>query len=99
MHCRTVKNDLNLSIEERSNKNVTLTESFMQNGAANYPGIYWPVEDNAAADFSETFYKNLVLGALIGKALQNRRNEVCKIKPLNWADYVHHGSYGFVRNY
>jgi len=68
----------------------------MRGGAANYVGTYWPVGDDAAAAFAETFYKDLVLGESIGKALQNGRNAVRKLKSVDWADYIHYGSYDFV---
>ena len=91
-----VKKDPNLSMKERSNRNVGLAEAFMRGGAANYVGTFWPVGDAAAAAFAETFYKDLVLGESIGKALQNGRNAVRKLKSVDWADYIHYGSYDFV---
>ena len=73
-----------------------LAEAFMRGGAANYVGTFWPVGDAAAAAFAETFYKDLVLRESIGKALQNGRNAVRKLKSVDWADYIHYGSYDFV---
>ena len=92
----TKKKDSSLSIKERSNRNVGLAEAFMRGGAANYVGTYWPVGDDSAAAFAETFYKDLVLGKSIGKALQNGRHAVQRLKSIDWADYIHYGSYDFV---
>ncbi|MDH3770941.1 MAG: CHAT domain-containing protein, partial [Nitrospirota bacterium] len=77
-------------------KNVGLAEAFMRGGAANYVGTYWPVGDAEAAAFAETFYKDLVIGRSIGKALQNGRDAVRKLKSVDWANYIHYGSYDFV---
>ena len=90
------KRDPSLSIKERSNRNVGLAEAFMRGGAANYVGTYWPVGDDSAATFAEIFYKDLVLGKSIGKALQNGRHAVRELKSIDWADYIHYGSYDFV---
>ena len=91
-----LKKDPTLLMKERSNRNVGLAEAFMRGGAANYVGTYWPVGDDAAAAFAEIFYKNLVLGVSIGKAVQNGRDAVRKLKSIDWADYIHYGSYDFV---
>ena len=93
---RVQKRDPTLSMIERSNRNVGLAEAFMRGGAANYVGTYWPVGDAAAAVFAENFYKELVQGTSIGQALQKGRNAVRKQKSVDWADYIHYGSYDFV---
>ncbi|MGB0909943.1 MAG: CHAT domain-containing protein [Nitrospirales bacterium] len=91
-----LKENSTLLMKERNNRNVGLAEAFMRGGAANYVGTYWPVGDDAAAAFAETFYKDLVLGESIGKALQNGRKAVRKLNSVDWADYIHYGSYDFV---
>ena len=91
-----VKKNPDLLMKERNNRNVGLAEAFMRGGAANYIGTYWPVGDAAAAAFSETFYKELVLGESIGRALQNGRHAVRILNSIDWADYIHYGSYDFV---
>jgi len=75
---------------------IGLAEAFLRGGVANYIGTYWPVGDAAAKAFAETFYTKLLNGESIGKALQEGRAELQKMKSIDWADYVHYGSFGFV---
>ncbi len=84
-----------LDMRERVNRNVGLAEAFMRGGAANYVGTYWPVGDEAAAAFAETFYRQLVGGASIGDAVQAGRKRVHGLESIDWADYIHYGAYDF----
>jgi pimeloyl-ACP methyl ester carboxylesterase len=77
-------------------RNVGLAESFLRGGVANYIGTYWPVGDAAAETFSSTFYEALVDHAPLGEALNAGREAVRKIGSIDWADYVHYGSYDFI---
>ena len=79
----------------RMDRNVGLAEGFMRGGAANYLGTYWPVGDAAAAQFAKTFYTQLVKGKEIGAAVQAGRDTVRAIREVDWADYIHYGSYDF----
>jgi CHAT domain-containing protein len=80
----------------RLERNVGLAEAFLRAGVGNYVGTYWPVEDDAAKQFADAFYKTLVDGKSIGAALQQGRKRVLDLKSVDWADYVHYGSPGFV---
>ncbi len=79
----------------RLRRNVSLAEAFLRGGVANYVGTYWPVGDTEASKFSATFYKALVRGDSIGKALNSARTAVRKLDSVDWADYIHYGSYDF----
>lgn len=79
----------------RIDHNVGLAEAFLRGGVANYLGTYWPVEDAAAATFAETFYTALTGGESIGQALTRGRAAVRALGSVDWADYVHYGSYDF----
>ncbi len=77
-------------------RNVGLAEAFLRAGVGNYVGTYWPVGDEAAEQFATVFYKALVCGESIGDALREGRKRVLDLKSVDWADYVHYGSPGFV---
>jgi hypothetical protein len=83
-------------VTRRLERNVGLAEAFLRAGVGNYLGTYWPVGDAAAKEFAAVFYKTLVNGDSVGKALQEGRKRVLAIKSVDWADYVHYGSPGFV---
>ncbi|HSN72612.1 MAG TPA: CHAT domain-containing protein, partial [Steroidobacteraceae bacterium] len=84
------------TLETRIARNVGLAESFLRGGVANYLGTYWPVGDTAAELFSGTFYAALVDHAPLGAALNAAREAVRASGSVDWADYIHYGSYDFV---
>lgn len=67
----------------------------MRGGIANFLGTYWPVHDAAALEFAGTFYRSLINGDPIGKALTAGRRDVKKVDPNDWADYLFYGSPDF----
>jgi hypothetical protein len=84
------------TIQERIDRNVSFAEAFLRGGIANYIGTYWPVEDASAALFAAAFYTSLVGGSSVGEALRTGRESLRAKKFVDWADYVHFGSYDFV---
>ncbi len=82
-------------IPQRIRRNVGLAEAFLRGGVANYVGTYWPVGDSAAEIFAATFYAGLIDGEAIGAALQAARKAVRQTGSIDWADYIHYGSYDF----
>jgi len=76
-------------------KSSGLAEAFLRGGVANYLGTYWPVEDASAARFADAFYGRLVKGESIGQALSAGRKAVMDLPSVDWADYIHYGSYEF----
>ncbi len=82
--------------QDRLRRNVSLAESFLRGGVANYVGTYWPVGDSEAEKFSVTFYRSLVRGASVGRALNSARMAVRKLGSVDWADYIHYGNFDFM---
>jgi len=89
------KKKKSLEMTARIDRNVGLAEAFLRGGAAQYVGTYWSVGDTAAAEFGHTFYTALAQGEAIGKAVQEGRKRIREAKSVDWADYVHYGSYDF----
>jgi CHAT domain-containing protein len=86
-----------LGVEKRLDRTVGLAEAFLRGGVANYLGTYWPVGDEAAECFAETFYGELLNKKSIGEALLAGRAKVRnEAKSVDWADYIHYGSHDFV---
>ena len=86
-----------LSVDEQLDRTIGLAEAFLRGGVANYLGTYWPVGDESAKGFAETFYGELLNKKTIGDALLMGRSKVRnEIKSVDWADYIHYGSYDFV---
>jgi pimeloyl-ACP methyl ester carboxylesterase len=82
--------------DELLEKNVGLAEAFLRGGVANYVGTFWEVGDAGAVTFAKTFYTKLLSGETIGDSLLRARNDVRDIKEVDWVDYIHYGSPGFV---
>ena len=86
----------NPRIDVKIDYNVSLAEAFMRGGIANYVGTYWPVGDDEAKAFAETFYPALLNGKTISEALLEARKAVWNLSSVDWADYIHYGSPSFV---
>src|SRR5690606_3375007 len=78
--------------------NVAFAEAFLRGGVANYVGTFWPVGDVPALTFARTFYRALIDGERIGRALVAARRRVLRSEPTSpdWADYIHYGDPRFV---
>lgn len=86
----------NNNVRKRLTESVGLAEAFLRGGVANYLGTYWPVGDESAAAFAETFYTELLKGRTVGAALRAGRGKVLhEIKSVDWADYLLYGSPDF----
>jgi pimeloyl-ACP methyl ester carboxylesterase len=75
---------------------VSFAEAFMRGGVANFIATYWPVGDQAATVFAETFYVRLMKGLRIGEAIQEGRRAVKETGSKDWADYIFYGDPWFV---
>ena len=82
-------------LDKRIAENVGLAEAFLRGGAANYIGTYWPVGDDSAKSFAETFYTEVMGGSTLGAALLAGRKELQRQRFADWADYVLYGSSDF----
>jgi len=80
---------------QRLEMSVGLAEALLRAGVGNYIGTYWPVGDEAAKTFGETFYGAVVRGDTVGKALQDARKKLLDGKSRDWPDYMHYGSPSF----
>jgi hypothetical protein len=81
---------------DRVQRGVSFAEAFLRGGVANYLGTYWPVNDNAALKFSETFYTEVLGGKSLGVAIMAGRKAVENIGSADWADYILYGNTDFV---
>jgi CHAT domain-containing protein len=75
-----------------------VAEALMRGGIANYISTYWPVGDQAAETFSETFYQGVLAGNSLGASLLAGRKAILKEdeKERDWADYILYGNFDFV---
>jgi len=75
-----------------------LANVFLTSWAKHYIGTLWDVEDQISKSASITFYKELVAGSCIGRALRMARLEAIRkhgYENLHWASYVLYGSPDF----
>lgn len=70
---------------------VSLAESFLLNGIANFIGTYWPVNDVAALKFAGTFYGGLLSGKSLSSAMREARQATKTVSQRDWANYIHFG--------
>jgi hypothetical protein len=70
---------------------VSLAESFLLNGIANFIGTYWPVNDAAALKFAGTFYGGLLAGKSLSSAMREARQATKSVSQRDWANYIHFG--------
>ena len=80
--------------DQGMNANLSLAETLLRAGLAQYIGTHWPVDDAAAAAFAPVFYRELLRGT-IGAALVKARRAVHARRSPDWADYVHYGDAAF----
>lgn len=82
-------------VRDRINRNVGLAEAFLRGGVANYVGTYWPVGDDSATTAAISIYGAIVGGKSIGEAVAAARAALRTATSIDWADYIHYGSYDF----
>jgi hypothetical protein len=83
------------SYRQRIIESSGVAEAFMRGGLANYLGTYWPVGDDAALAFAESFYARLLDGDAIGAAVLAGRRRVRELRSPDWADYILYGDQDF----
>jgi hypothetical protein len=76
-------------------RSTSIAESFLEHGVANFVGTHWPVGDEAALQFSTSFYDLLLTGASLGDSMLGGRRKVRALGSVDWADYVHYGNPAF----
>ena len=70
---------------------VSLAESFLLIGIANFIGTFWPVNDAAALKFAATFYSGLLSGKSLSSAMREARRATKSVSQREWANYIHFG--------
>jgi pimeloyl-ACP methyl ester carboxylesterase len=93
---KTEETTLQKSASARIQESSGVAEALMRGGVANYLSTYWPVNDDAAKAFSETFYQAILKGNSIGAALLEGRKAILSQKQRDWADYILYGNFDFV---
>ena len=81
---------------EQIAESAGVAEALMRGGIGNYLSTYWPVNDQAAETFAETFYHTILTGTSIGAALQAGRKAVFDLNQRDWADYILYGNFDFI---
>lgn len=78
-----------------------LSAAFIYGGALGCIGNTWPVHDTIAGEFAVNFYKHLVAGDTLGKAMLRARGEIFKRYPtrLTWAGFTLFGNPLFRMNW
>lgn len=76
-------------------QSIGFAEAFLRGGVANFVGTYWPVSDDSAKAFGESFYKAILAGQTLGEAMRIARGGVHEESELDWADYIHYGDFQF----
>ena len=71
-------------------------KALLRGGIASYVGTYWPVGDDGAKTFAETFYPELLDGKPIGVALKTARRKLYENEDIDWANYIHYGDPEFL---
>ena len=82
-------------VRGRIDVNVGLAEAFLRGGVANYLGTYWPVGDDSASTAAGAIYDAIVRGRSMGEAVAAARQALRTGRSIDWADYIHYGSYDF----
>ncbi|MGH8314268.1 MAG: CHAT domain-containing protein, partial [Steroidobacterales bacterium] len=82
-------------VRKRIQVNVGLAEAFLRGGVANYVGTYWPVGDDTAMTAAGRIYDSIVRGRSMGQAVAAAREALQTARSIDWADYIHYGSYDF----
>jgi hypothetical protein len=72
---------------------LSLPVKLLEEGVIAFIGTLWPVHDDSAIKFAETFYKNLLSGRgmSIGEAFHVAREELYRNNDPNWMNYVLYG--------
>lgn len=76
--------------EESNRKLAGLAEAFFERGVQNYIGTGWEVVDEEALEFAEVFYRQALMGRLLGEALADARQKIFGLGST-WGAYQHYG--------
>ena len=88
--------DQGTATAKRLETNIGFAEALLRAGVGNYIGTYWPVGDDSATAFGETFYQQLLSGKSLGVAMHEGRKRLFGEAYVDWSDYILYGSPEFV---
>ncbi|MCM8792830.1 MAG: tetratricopeptide repeat protein [Candidatus Omnitrophica bacterium] len=77
----------------------SFAHTFLLSGSQHYIGSSFKVNDELAAEFAQTFYKEILNGSSIGSALRQARLNLIKHYGLDtsaWADYTLYGDPDYI---
>jgi CHAT domain-containing protein len=72
-----------------------LAEYVLRSGVEAYLGTFWVVQDQAAADFAVTVYRELASGKRLDEAVLAARKLLLTRQSADWANYALYGSGAF----
>ncbi len=80
-----------LAADEMSRGLASIAQAFFERGVVNYIGAGWPVDDEQATKFAQSFYGDALAGTTIGEAVRNARRSIVGYGST-WGAYQHYGS-------
>jgi len=80
--------------DERDKGLASIAQAFFERGVPNFIGSGWPISDQQAADFAETFYKNALGEAprLLDALTAARQQIFNQGRGATWGAYQHYGN-------
>ncbi|MDA1316177.1 MAG: CHAT domain-containing protein [Acidobacteria bacterium] len=88
--CQTVRSRGAKKLSLKPSPPHTIAETMLCSGIANFIGTYWPVSDEGASTFAETFYSALIANKSLGDAMRAGRESIQEKN--DWANYVLFGN-------
>lgn len=80
--------------DERSKGLASIAQAFFERGVPNFIGSGWPISDQQAAGFAETFYENALNGTprLLDALTAARKRIFDEGRGATWGAYQHYGN-------
>ena len=75
--------------------NTSLAESYLHAGVESCIAALWPVSDRGSAEFASSFYRYILFGSSVGRAILQARRESYKkwgSQDFIWGSYIYYGS-------
>ncbi|MBV7327446.1 CHAT domain-containing protein [Chloroflexi bacterium TSY] len=80
--------------DQEVNTILNLAKAFIQGGARSFVGSYWPIYDTGSRHFSLSWYRMILQGETLGRAMRLARLESKESNPQLplWASYTYYGN-------
>jgi CHAT domain-containing protein len=75
----------------RTGGNLDAARAVMRAGAASYLCTLWRLHDEGSRAFSAAFYRSVLAGETLGRAVTAARTALLGVHPITWANYVLYG--------